>query len=1585
MNLNFINQINAMKSKWGRIVGICMLAASLVTQANAQTALISPTGAGGFELGSTFAANGWTVVNKASTSVPNWSIATANLAQGAYTFTKSGNNAAFITNSPTANTWTYGVTTTASTVHLYRNVTFLSGQTDMRLSFRWNANGESTWDVLYVYLVPTTRTPDTTAPSSNTTTVTGWPGTGTSTLLGSINLAAAGGGSLANITIPAATVGNAAKDSTWKLVFTWKNDGGGGGEPPAAIDDISLTSQCPNLITGVTTNSIGTTTANLSWATLTGATGYSVRYKRISDPVTVATWITPVATATNSITLSGLVPNTAYEYQIAAAGTSCGSFTSSFNFTTACAGPTVVAAPATRCGQGTVTLNAVTPAATAIWYTSAVGGTPIFTGSPFVTPNLTSNTTYYVAARTIAGVSLPVAVGTGTIPSSSFDGVYYHLNGGKKTQYFFTANELIAAGLSAGNITSASFNVTAAGTSYADFNISMKNTASTAMTTTLETGLQGVYNSASVTPIVGANNYSFSTPFPWDGVSNVIMEVCWSNNNTGGSSAVTTMNAPGFICTSYIKADNQLASTLCVSTATGVTTGLRPNVIFGNQVTCESPRTAVPVTITAAPAITVSSPQSGGVCTGTTVTITATSANTGYKYTWTPLDSGSTINRVPTATTTFVVTATDTSLGANAGCVVKDSIRINVNAKPPTPVISPNPITICEGSSTTYTAASTVTGFGQLSVRWINVTGLFRNAALTTAVTATDTIAASIFAAPVTTQSYRAVSYIQGCRSDTSAAATVTVAAKFSTAITVTGSSTTCAPNTITLSAPTGSYTYQWKLGGTNISGATSRTYNAPTTGAYTVTVTATASPNCSYTTPTATNITINPQPPTTITAGGSLLFCTGGSVTLSAPTPPTGTTYTYQWNNGGTPIPGQTLANYSATTAGSYTVTVTNTTTTCSATTPTPTVTTIGSPAAPISAAAVTNTICDRDTIRLRTNNGPNLTYQWYRGGTAAANAIPGATDSVYKAFLAGTYYVMVSVTGQPSCANTSTGLTVSVNPIPVVSITAATATTFCQGGSVVLSAPAGYNYQWRIGAAPATTPNNAQTYTANTTGSFTAIVTDPATGCFATSNAINVTVNPLPSATITTATTTTLCAGNSVTLNANTGTGLTYQWLLAGNPAPGISTGASYTTSAAGSYSVRVTNANSCVATSSATAVTVVALPSATVTPTGPVNLCTGDTLTLTGPTGTGYTYQWKNGSTNALGASTAKDYKVSASGTYTVIVTANGCSVTSAATTVTLLPAPSALMSPTAASTACDSVVLTSASTGVTYQWRFNGNNIVGATNPAYTAVTSGSYSLRVTGTNGCSAVTPAAAITVNPSPTGIITYSSPLVFCQGGAVVLNTYAGANLSYEWRRDITPIAGANTPNYIASEAGNYTVKVVNTATGCSRVSNGITVRVNPLPVPTIQYNAPNNELNTVQTFALYHWIRNNQPITGGDALRSTYHPTSNGAYSVMVTDSNGCTSTSTIVFVNSVGIKNTPAGAKVKIYPNPTTGVLHVDAPVKVNLVIRDITGKAVVHADDATELNIENLADGMYLLYISDAQGQLIRAEKITKSSN
>lgn len=226
------------------------------------------------------------------------------------------------------------------------------------------------------------------------------------------------------------------------------------------------------------------------------------------------------------------------------------------------------------------------------------------------------------------------------------------------------------------------------------------------------------------------------------------------------------------------------------------------------------------------------------------------------------------------------------------------------------------------------------------------------------------------------------------------------------------------------------------------------------------------------------------------------------------------------------------------------------------------------------------------------------------------------------------------------------------------------------------------------------------------------------------------------------------TFCSGD-VTLNVNTGTGYTHQWFKNGIAISGA-TSASYTPNSSGSYTVQITN--SCGSSLSAPVIaTVNPLPNASITSSGPVSFCQGDSVVLNANAGTNLSYKWKlNG--GFISGAVSSSYTAKISGTYTVVVTktTTGCTKESpSAVTVTVNPKPQATITPAGTITFCagQSALLTASSgTGYTYKWKKNGNYISGAIAQTYTVTTAGKYKAEVTASSGCSKTSPADTVVV-----------------------------------------------------------------------------------------------------------------------------------------------------------------------------------------------------------------------------------------------
>ncbi|MEO6832678.1 MAG: hypothetical protein ABI169_10755, partial [Chitinophagaceae bacterium] len=199
------------------------------------------------------------------------------------------------------------------------------------------------------------------------------------------------------------------------------------------------------------------------------------------------------------------------------------------------------------------------------------------------------------------------------------------------------------------------------------------------------------------------------------------------------------------------------------------------------------------------------------------------------------------------------------------------------------------------------------------ALNWLNVTGLWKNSNLTTAIKLTDTIT-NVYSSPATTTVYTAVSNANGCISLPSLPDTVFVNPSPDVTLTPAGANTICNGSSVTLCVPTAAnQTYQWYLNGGAIptsSGGTSNCYTATAAGTYKVTVINIIT-GCSSTSINSV-VTVKPAPTVSVSSSSSTTFCNGGSTTLTA----TATRAAlYQWAKNGTNIAGATGKTYVATT----------------------------------------------------------------------------------------------------------------------------------------------------------------------------------------------------------------------------------------------------------------------------------------------------------------------------------------------------------------------------------------------------------------------------------------------------------------------------------------------------------------------------------------------------------------------------------------------------------------------------------------------------------------------------------------------
>ncbi|MCW3076636.1 MAG: hypothetical protein JWO32_1245 [Bacteroidetes bacterium] len=178
---------------------------------------------------------------------------------------------------------------------------------------------------------------------------------------------------------------------------------------------------------------------------------------------------------------------------------------------------------------------------------------------------------------------IQVGVQTGSNSSFSWPAPYGNFYKNARHQLLFTASELTALGITQGYITSLAFNVASISgtTNYPGYTIRLKCTNVTSLTGGFDnTGLTQVYTIANYGVVTGWNTHNFNTPYYWDGVSNLLVDFCYSltgayTQNSISPYTTTTFNS----CRAYWS-DTQPA---CMTASAPMQTNTnRPLVRFGN-------------------------------------------------------------------------------------------------------------------------------------------------------------------------------------------------------------------------------------------------------------------------------------------------------------------------------------------------------------------------------------------------------------------------------------------------------------------------------------------------------------------------------------------------------------------------------------------------------------------------------------------------------------------------------------------------------------------------------------------------------------------------------------------------------------------------------------------------------------------------------------------------------------------------------------------------------------------------------------------------------------------------------------------
>ncbi|WP_294819689.1 gliding motility-associated C-terminal domain-containing protein [uncultured Flavobacterium sp.] len=497
------------------------------------------------------------------------------------------------------------------------------------------------------------------------------------------------------------------------------------------------------------------------------------------------------------------------------------------------------------------------------------------------------------------------------------------------------------------------------------------------------------------------------------------------------------------------------------------------------------------------------------------------------------------------------------------------------------------------------------------------------------------------------------------------------------------------------------------------------------------------------------------------------------------------------------------------------------------------------------------------------------------------------------------------------------------------------------CEGDNVqytvTLSASATFTYQWKMlddsgnWVNISDGPNFAGTNTIQLTVIDTPLDFNGAqfycqatsVGCTLVSNAVQLTVSPLPLAVVIPVQPTCSIATGGLLIMPSVGDGLTYS-----TDGVTFQSGLAFNGLAPGTYTLTIKSSANCITTFPFTINPAPLTPAvATFTVTQPDCDTPTGTITVNSIVEPGMTF-----SIDGSNFQSGTTFTGLLPGSYTVTaMTALGCTSQTAAITIDEAPDAPAVADFTVTQPTCTTAtgsIAISAPLGATYTYSIDGTNFQAS--PVFNGLVPGSYTI-TTQNDGCTSVT--AAITIDAAPVlpavATTTVTQPDCTLATGSIVITAPVGAGLSYS----INGVAFQDSPTFANLAPGNYVV-TTQTAEGCTSVTASITIDEAPatpavaavtliqptceVPSGSITVTAP---VGSDLTYSIDGTTFQSSPLFAGLPA---------GTYTVTTQIAGGCTSVSTGITIDTVPV--IPAVATLTAaQPDCTTatGTITVTAP--------------------------------------------------------
>lgn len=554
---------------------------------------------------------------------------------------------------------------------------------------------------------------------------------------------------------------------------------------------------------------------------------------------------------------------------------------------------------------------------------------------------------------------------------------------------------------------------------------------------------------------------------------------------------------------------------------------------------------------------------------------------------------------------------------------------------------------------------------------------------------------------------------------------------------------------------------------------------------------------------------------------------------------------------------------------------------------------------------ASGSTTFCAGGNVTLNAS-GTATTFTW-----SPATGLSATTGASVVASPPSTTTYTVTGTAAGACLPATASIVVTITPPPTIIITPSGATTFCNGGTVNLTASGaggGGTYTWSPSTGLSAT--TGATVTANPASSQTYTVTGTTAGGCSNTQTVAITITPPPVVTAS-ATPPAICPGGSSTLNA--GGASTYTWAPNTGLSATIGTSVTANPGTSQTYTVTGTSAAGCTATQTVS-VTIKPIPTVTVSPANPT-ICPGGNVTLTASGAT--TYSWNTGATTS-----SINVSPGSTTTYTVTGTSGGCPGAPTTVVVKVSGALAVTISPLNPAICKGDSVQLLAGGAATYTWKpAGGLSCVSCSNPWANPSVATTYT--VVGSSGACSDSATVVIKVNALP--VITANPPApTICPGGNVILT--GGGGVSYTWS-PAGSLSSSTGTNVTATPGSTTTYTVIGTNGNGCKDSAMATVTVSPPPVITINITGISPAVCASDTVGMiangagaggtYTW----SPAAGLNTSTGAYvisQPAVTTTYTVTGTTAGGCIGTATQV----ITIYPTPTVTVVPVTPNICTG---------------------------------------------------------------